>query len=131
MPCHEQEEFNSSGHVNVVDIFGSPTSGAVICGQSNGGIGIFVCVWSFTQLLDSSLVRLAAAMADERRFGVKPLGAFNTIIPTQTRQIFWCLGVLVEGKVLCGKKIVLDLIDVSGFPPRLGECALVSDTHFC
>lgn len=97
-------------------------------------------------------MRLSLGVLDQSRFHIKPLGALNAVVPSQTRQILHGLGLLVELQVPGVGQILLDLINVSVYgllairstqdidkllirhspqaTPGLALCALSEDTHF-
>jgi hypothetical protein len=61
------------------------------------------------------LVRLAAPVGDQCRFGLVPLGALDAVVLAQSGQILDELGVLVLFEVLGRQQIGLDLVDVPVF----------------
>lgn len=68
-------------------------------------------------------------MGKQSRLGVKPSRAFDAVVATKCWEILGGLGVLEAGKVLRRNEVLLDLVYISCFPPRLGDGSFVGDAH--
>lgn len=102
---------------------------AIVDAQAHSGLGFFLSVGSFTELLDPALMGLLATVTDKAGLGVEPFCALDAVVAAQVGKVLFGFGVLVLGEVFRRQKIGLDLIDVPGFSPRLDKSALIADTH--
>lgn len=63
-------------------------------------------------LYSPPLMRLAPSVDDERRLGVEPFRALDTVVLPQTGQVLGRLFVFVLLEMLWGQEVGLDLVDV-------------------
>lgn len=70
-------------------------------------------------------------MRNQRSVRLEPFGAFGTVVSAKSREVLGSLGLHELLEVLGREEVGLDLVDVSGLPPGLGDGSLVGDAHGC
>lgn len=76
-------------------------------------------------------MRLSLAMRNQRSIRLEPFGAFGAIVSAKSREILGGLSLHELLKMLGREEVGLDLVDVSGLAPGLGDGSLVGDAHGC
>lgn len=62
---------------------------------------------------------------------VEPFGALGAVVSAESRKVLSGLGLHELLEVLGREEVGLDLVDVSGLAPGLGDGSLVGDAHGC